>query len=71
MGHTATYRVRLWTHNRSIYYATIVNSPYHPQNTTTFYIGEEGLQDNNPNADDEESFFDDVLKDKRLESKTR
>jgi len=51
MGHAATYRVRFWTDNRSVYYATIVNSPYHPQNTKTFYIGEEGLQDDNHNAD--------------------
>jgi DNA repair protein RadA len=38
MGHAATYSVRLWTGNRSIYYATIVSSPYHPSNDTTFYI---------------------------------
>jgi DNA repair protein RadA len=66
MGHAATYRVRFWTANRSIYYSTIVNSPYHPQNTKTFYIGEEGLQDDNPNPKEDfstklsfglESFF--------------
>ena len=35
-----------------IYYATIVGSPYHAWNDTTFYISEKGLVDNNPNADD-------------------
>ena len=61
MGHAATYSVRIWTGNRSIYYATIVNSTYHPPNYTTFYISKKGLVDDNPNADDlpnEESFLD-------------
>jgi DNA repair protein RadA len=52
MGHAVTYSVRLWTGNRSIYYATIVSSPYHPSNDTTFYISKKGLVDDNPNADD-------------------
>jgi hypothetical protein len=52
MGHAVTYRVRLWTLNQGIYHATIVSSPYHPQNTKSFYIGEEGLVDDNPSADE-------------------
>ena len=50
MGHAVTYRVRFCTANRSIYYATIVNSPYHPHNTKSFYISAKGLVDDNPNA---------------------
>jgi len=52
MGHAATYSIRLWTLNQAIYHATIVNSPYHPSNSTAFYISEKGLVDDNPSADD-------------------
>ena len=61
MGHAVTYSVRLCTGNRSIHYAEIVGSPYHPTNSKTFYISKKGLVDDNPNADDlpnEESFLD-------------
>jgi hypothetical protein len=52
MGHAATYSIRLRTGNRSIHHATIVSSPYHPTNSTTFYIGNKGLVDDNPSEDD-------------------
>jgi hypothetical protein len=52
MGHAVTYSVRFWTANCSIYHATIVSSPYHPQNTETFYISRKGLVDDNPSAAD-------------------
>jgi DNA repair protein RadA len=52
MGHAATYSVRLWTLNQFLYHAEIVGSPYHPKNTKTFYIGNKGLVDDNPNADE-------------------
>ena len=52
MGHAATYSIRLWTLNQFVYHATIVSSPYHPRNDTTFYIDAKGLVDDNPNADD-------------------
>lgn len=61
MGHAVTYSIRLRTGNRSIHHATIISSPYHPTNSTTFYISKKGLVDDNPNADDlpdEESFLD-------------
>jgi DNA repair protein RadA len=51
MGHTVTYSIRLWTGNRSVHYATIVNSPYHRRDSKTFYISEKGLVDDNPSAD--------------------
>ncbi|MGA9151346.1 MAG: hypothetical protein WBZ36_12275 [Candidatus Nitrosopolaris sp.] len=50
MGHTATYSVRLLIDNSSIHYATIVGSAYHAPNTESFYIGNKGLVDDNPNA---------------------
>ena len=52
MGHAVTYIIRLRTGNRSIHHATIVSSPYHRSNSTTFYISKKGLVDENPSADD-------------------
>jgi DNA repair protein RadA len=52
MGHAVTYSIRLWTLNQFVYHATIVSSPYHPTNSTTFYISEKGLVDDNPSADE-------------------
>jgi DNA repair protein RadA len=52
MGHAVTQSVRLWTGNHSIFHATIVSSPYHPSNSTTFFISKKGLVDDNPSAVD-------------------
>ena len=45
MSHAVTYSVRLWTRNGFIYNAAILSSPYHPRNSTTFYISETGVND--------------------------
>jgi DNA repair protein RadA len=45
VSHTVTYGVSLSTNNQLIHYATIVKSPYHPSNSTTFRIGAKGLED--------------------------
>jgi Rad51 len=50
MGHAVTYSV--WTLNQFIYNATIISGPYHPLNTKSFYIGNKGLVDDNPIADE-------------------
>ena len=46
MGHTVTYRVRLWTLDQFLFHAEIVSSTYHPPNTKSFYIGNKGLTNN-------------------------
>ena len=47
MAHAITYgiRVRKTDYNPFIHNATIMVSPYHPQNFTCFRISEKGIED--------------------------
>jgi DNA repair protein RadA len=46
MRHAVTYGVHLSTHSGGhIHYATILDSPYHPQKDTVFYIRDRGVVD--------------------------
>jgi hypothetical protein len=45
VSHGVTYDIRLSTYNQLIHYATIVKSPYHPLNSTAFYINTKGVAD--------------------------